>query len=164
LTSDAEPEPEDITRDQARPPSSHGASLPPSSPEPDDFIDEVLGLEDERISANPVVQEPVARYVPKKSSNEHQDEGIMGDDEAAWDELMTEQDGGAFAPPPIQPPLDNDQEMWDIVDEVQMQVETEDAGTNVATAPGSGSETLAALRPGSDRAVYGDDWDDMYAD
>jgi hypothetical protein len=161
LTSDDEPEPEDATRDQAHIPSlSQPASLPPSSPEgpepDDDFdLDELIRLHNERkereeeaaaAAADPVLQKPAASSAPKESSSERQVEGIIADDEAMWDEMNAEQD----APPPVRP-SDNDQEMWDVVDEFEMQG-TEGAAT---TAP-----TPAAL---GTRSVYGDDWDDMYA-
>jgi replication fork protection complex subunit Csm3/Swi3 len=155
LTSDAEPE-----GVRPQPTSSNPASLPPSSPEPDDDfdIDEVIRLDDERrarekaaAAANSIQEGP---SLSSEGNGARQDEGINEDDEAIWDELMVGQDIDGPAPQ-SQPPSEEDQDMWDVVNEIEMQMETDGAITETTTRAGPG--------PGPDAQVYGDDWDEMYA-
>jgi hypothetical protein len=138
LTSDDEPEPEDATRDQAHIPSlSQPASLPPSSPEgpePDDDFD---------------LDELIRLHNERK---EREEEAAA----AAADPVL-QKPAASSAPKEssserqVEGIIADDEAMWDVVDEFERQG-TEGAAT---TAP-----TPAAL---GTRSVYGDDWDDMYA-
>lgn len=168
MSSDAEPE---DPQTQAHPPSlPHPTSLPPSSSEPDDDdfdIDEVIRLDDERrarekvaaAAAISVTERPTAGSLSKEGSSGRQDEGINDEDEAAWDERMVGQDvdglRSALAPRSSQPPSEDDQDMWDVVNEIEMQMETDGGAAKPATPVAVG------LVP--DPQIYGNEWDEMYA-
>ncbi|KAH7889223.1 replication fork protection component Swi3-domain-containing protein [Phlebopus sp. FC_14] len=161
--------------------SSPTPSLPPSSSEPDDDfdIDAVIRAEEERRAASsasaaaPKSPSPGPAATAKASYREDPDAHEMDVDEAAmWDDL----DALENAPPPLQPPRnaapssaskDNDEDMWDIVNEIEgsgqtrkkpavgMQMPISSVIVSAPSEETGGSGTVS-------RATNDDDWDEMY--
>ena len=170
---DKDSEDPQLKSDQA---SSRPASLPPASSEADDDdfdIDAVIRAEEERLAtlrATTIDSEPprppLSPTVPEKaSSRSDPDANAMDLDEASlWDAV---DDPVTFIDPPQSNPpksalLGDDDDMWDIVDQMEQGGQSRPAAkTHV---PISGVNLIPSLNStNTSRATNDDDWDEMYS-
>ncbi|KAF8550446.1 Swi3-domain-containing protein [Imleria badia] len=175
--NDKEPENLQIESDRA---SSHTPSLPPASSEVDDDdfdIDAVIRAEEERLatlrgakadfgsphtSPSPTLPEKApSRSVPETNANAMDvDEASLWD---AFDDTPT-----LFEPPPSGPPSSvpagDDEDMWNILDEMEQGERSKPATTQI---PVSGVNLIPSLNSAdsgnASRATNDDDWDEMYS-
>ncbi|KAI6005619.1 replication fork protection component Swi3-domain-containing protein [Pisolithus albus] len=154
-------------------------SLPPMSSEPDDDdfdMDAVIKAEEERLAAlratNDAVRTPVSTS-PKLSPSKFRERNDV-DEEAMWAELDNQPpfhhppDSAANAPTTLA--RDEDDEMWDIVDELEQGEQVQQAKSGPSRA---GTEmpisSVVFTSPSKDnsggnvsRATNDEGWDEMY--
>lgn len=160
--------------------SSHTPSLPPASSEVDDDdfdIDAVIRAEEERLATfRATATESGSAHTPhsptlqdRASSRSGPQADAMDIDEASlWNALDDDPLPTLFGPPQSVPlssaPADDDEDMWDILNEMEQGQQSKPANTQIPISGVNLIPSLESTNSGNvSRATNDDDWDEMYS-